>query len=374
MKIAMHVQAAVTQQAGIGRYTRELATHLIDLGGDELQLRLDYFDFRGEARIPASLQHHEGLHPLRWFPGGILQKAWNHLGFPPYDWLHGSADIYHFPNFLAAPCQSGKRVVSIHDLSFMRFPQYTEPKNLRNLKRGIERTVKQADAIITISHFSAREIAMFLQVPENRIFTTHLGVAESFTKPAAEDSAKFRTRNAITKPYLLAVGTIEPRKNLPFLIKLYEQMHDYDGDLLIAGGLGWRYEPILQCIEQSTRSKQIRRIGYLPEEELPALYANADALLMPSFYEGFGLPPLEAMACETPVIASSGGSLQEVLQDGAIVHNHYEMDVWRESIYRILSNQTHRKECVRRGLAVAQQYTWAKTAAQTLDVYRNVLQ
>ncbi len=374
MKIALHLQPAVTQQAGIGRYTRELATHLLPLLDDETKLRLDFFDFRREARIPPALQHHQDIHPMRWIPGGLIQKAWNHLSFPPYDWVHGRADVYHFTNFLAAPCKTGKRVVSIHDLSFIRFPQYTEPKNLQYLKKGIYRTASQADAIITISHFSAKEIATFLSVPEERIFTTHLGVSESFQKPSPKHIEEFRMRNSIIRPYLLTVGTVEPRKNLTFLIELFEQMTNYDGDLLIAGGLGWRYEPILQRIQASPRAKNIRRIGYIPDEDLPALYANADAFLLPSFYEGFGLPPLEAMACETPVIASSGGSLREVLQDGAIVLDCYDIDLWREAVTNILSNNSARNDLIQRGSRVASQYTWAQTAAQTLDVYRNISQ
>ena len=373
MKIALHLQPAVTQLAGIGRYTRELATHLLPLLDDTTKLRLDYFDFRREARIPESLQQHRDLHPVRWIPGGIIQKTWNHMGFPPYDWIHGRADVYHFPNFLAAPCKHGKSVVTIHDLSFIRFPQYTEPRNLQYLKAGIQRTAQQAHAIITISHFSAKEIATFLAVPEDRIFTTHLGVAEAFKKTSAKSIEQFRTRNEINRPYLLTVGTVEPRKNIPFLIDLYEQMTDYDGDLLIAGGLGWRYEPILKRIQDSPRAKQIRRIGYIPDEDLPALYANADAFLLPSFYEGFGLPPLEAMACETPVIASSGGSLREVLQDGAIVLDHYDMDLWRDAIAQILSDQAACHDLIQRGIKVASQYTWTRTAAQTLAVYRNIL-
>ncbi len=374
MKIALNLQPAVTQQAGIGRYTRELATHLLPLLGDETKLRLDFFDFRRDAKIPAALQKHAGLHPVRWIPGGIVQKAWNHLSFPPYDWLHGRADLYHFTNFLAAPCNTGKRVASIHDLSFIRFPQYTEPKNLRYLKKGIQRTASQADAIITISHFSAKEITTFLEIPEDRIFTTHLGVAPCFTKPTPKEIDLFRSRNGITRPYLLTVGTVEPRKNIPFLISLYEHMQDYEGDLLIAGGLGWRYEPILKRMQESPRAKQIRRIGYMPEEDLPALYASADAFLLPSFYEGFGLPPLEAMACQTPVIASSGGSLREVLQDGAIVLDHYDLDLWSEMLTKILGDKTARNDLIERGMRTASQYTWTKTAQQTLELYRKITQ
>jgi glycosyltransferase involved in cell wall biosynthesis len=373
MKIALDLQAAVTQQAGIGRYTRELATHLLPLLDADTQLRLDYFDFRREAVIPQALKGYPGLHPVRWVPGSLMQKAWNHLAFPPYDCIHGAADIFHFPNFLAPPKKAGKTVATIHDLSFMRYPQFTEPRNLRNLTRGMQHTLQQADAILTISRFSAQEIATFLAVPPEKIYPIHLGINQAFKPPPPAGVDNFKTRNGIYRPYILTVGTIEPRKNLGFLIELLEQLQEYDGDLILAGGLGWHYEPILARIEQSPCKKQIRRIGYIPDQELPLLYAGADAFLLPSFYEGFGFPPLEAMACGTPVIASTGGSLREVLQDGAICHDHYDPKAWLQSLEIVLSDKLLREDLIRRGHRVAKQYTWEHTARKTLDVYRTVL-
>ncbi|MFU8779482.1 MAG: glycosyltransferase family 4 protein [Kiritimatiellia bacterium] len=373
MKIALTLQPAVTQQAGIGRYTRELAAHLLPILDPDTQLRLDFFDFRRKAMVPEALQTHNGLHPVRWIPGNVIEKLWNHISFPPYDCIHGTADLVHYTNFLAAPQRKGKAVVSIHDLSFMRFPQYTEARNLRNLKRGILQTAKRADAVITISRFSASEIATFLDIPPAKIHPIHLGISTAFKRPDDAEIQKFRSRNGIERPYLLTVGTLEPRKNLKFLIHLFEHLKDYDGDLLLAGGLGWHYESILEQIQQSPRTKQIRRIGFVPDADLPALYAGADAFLLPSFYEGFGFPPIEAMACETPVVASTGGSLAEVLQDGAILHNHYELDAWGQSILSVIADQPARQERIRRGKTVANQYTWQKTAAETLAVYRKLL-
>jgi glycosyltransferase involved in cell wall biosynthesis len=373
MKLALTLQPAVTQQAGIGRYTRELATHLIPLLDPNTQLRLDYFDFRRKAAIPEALQSHKGLHPVRWIPGNVAEKMWHKLSFPPYECIHGKADLVHYTNFLAAPQRKGKSVVTIHDLSFMRFPQYTETRNLQNLTRGIQTTARRADAIITVSRFSASEVATFLNVPQAKIHPTHLGIAGTFQRPCETDIETFRTRNGLIRPYILTVGTIEPRKNLKFLIRLFEHLKDYDGDLIIAGGLGWHYEPILEQLQKSPRAKQIRRIGFISDGDLPALYAGADAFLLTSFYEGFGLPPLEAMACRTPVVSSSGGSLAEVLQSGAIVHDHYDLEAWATSVMSVITDLAIRQQQVESGIKVVKQYTWQKTAEQTLHVYRDVL-
>lgn len=373
MKFALNIQPAVTQQAGIGRYTRELATNLASLTTEDESLRLDYFDFKRQASIAKSLNENAALNPVRWIPGSIIQKSWNHLGFPPYEWLYGNADLFHFTNFVAPPTKKGKTLVSIHDLSFMRYPQYTEPKNLKHLSTQIHRTAARADGIITISEFSATEIETFLHVPREKIFPIHLGVAPEFTRPSEKAIAQFCTRQALSKPYLLTVGTIEPRKNIPFLVDLFENMHEYEGDLIIAGGLGWRYESILSRIEESSQKARIRRIGYMPDNELPFLYAAADAFILPSFYEGFGLPPLEAMACETPVVASSGGSLKEVLGDGAIVNEHYDTQIWKSSILSLLHDESKKNALIEKGKSQSKKYSWSQTASRTMNVYRKQL-
>lgn len=371
MKVVIDMQAAVTQKAGVGRYARELAEHLAAIMPTD-ELVLSCFDFKRNAEVPAI--PNAQFQPCRWIPGRAIQGAWNKLRFPPFNWLTGRADLYHFPNFIIPPLSTGKAVVTIHDLSFIRYPQFAEHRNILYLNRHIHKTAARADAIITISHFSAQEICTYLKVPAERVFPIHLGIDPRFRRPAPDSLKSTLATLNLNRPYLLTVGTVEPRKNIPHLVRVFEAMQDFDGDLVIAGGNGWKMESILERIRTSPRAASIKLIGYTGDDTLPALYAGAEVFLLPSFYEGFGFPPVEAMACGTPVVSSTGGSLSEVLGDGAVLLNHFEIDGWTEAIRQVLGDSEFRQALVVRGHAKAASYTWQTTAQKTLDVFRQVVQ
>lgn len=371
MKFAIDIQSAVTQKAGVGRYTRELAENIAAAISPPDRLALAYFDFRHHS-VAFPVPNAE-FHPVRWIPGRIAQLAWRSLRFPPYDLLAGRADLFHFPNFIIPPLRRGKAVVTIHDLAFMRYPQFAENRNVHYLLRNIQHTAERADAVITVSRFGAQEVAIYLQVPPERVFPVYHGIDARFRRPG--DALCRQTLDALGlhRPYLLTVGTIEPRKNIPHLIRVFETLKDFDGDLVIAGGKGWKFEPILERIRRSPRADAIKCIGFADDDILPALYAGATVFLLASFYEGFGFPPVEAMACGTPVVSSTGGSLGEVLGDGAALLDHYELDGWTEAIRRVIHDTEYRQGLIGRGTRRAAGYTWKEAARQTLDVYRQVI-
>ncbi len=367
MKICMDIQPALGQRAGVGRYTRSLAEHLAAYRGSD-SLLLFYFDFHRQG-MSFNVQGAEEK-SVRWCPGRFMQKSWNLLQFPPFDLLAGRADLYHFPNFIIPPLRRGRAVVTIHDVSFLAFPQFAESRNLEWLTSRIHDTVRRADAIITDSSFSADEIASRLHTDRSRIFPVHLGLAAHFT-PALPDAVdRLRRMTGLDRPYLLAVGTIEPRKNIEFLVSAFEQATDFDGCLVLAGMKGWKCSSIFQRIESSPRAGDIRYIEYVPDADLPALYSGAEIFLFPSLYEGFGLPPLEAMACGTPVIASSAASLPEVLGDAALLLPVNSSGDWASAIIRLLGDNDTRQRLSREGRARAALYTWSETARRTWEVYR----
>ncbi len=369
MKVCIDIQSAVTQRAGVGRYTREIVQHLASAAPDDRFL-LPYFDFRNDAS-PIDVPNAE-MRPIRWCPGRIAQLAWKTIQWPPYDMFSGNADVYHFPNFIIPPLRNKKSVVTIHDMSFVPYPHFAEGRNVRYLNAHIKNTVKRADAIITVSHFSAREICTYLGVPEERVFAIHHGISDTFARPGEEETARVLTECKLDRPYLLTVGTIEPRKNIPLLIDIFEKLEDFDGDLVIAGGLGWKYEPIMERIKNSPRAESIRCPGYTADEQLPALYAGASAFMVTSYYEGFGFPPVEAMACGTPVISSTGGSLAEVLGEGAVLVDSTSSEAWLDPVRKVLGDSSFREELITRGFKKAAGYRWAQAAAKTMDVYRQV--
>lgn len=372
MKICLDYQPAVTQGAGIGRYTRVLVKELLKrkLPGDELCLF--YLDFFRRAKVDVD---GASVKPSRLMPGAVMQRLWRMCGFPPFDMLSGRADVFHFTNFLRPPLRRGRSVVTIFDMSFERFPQFAEAKNLRNLRRGIKETVKKADAIITISKFSSNEIAELLPDAVGKLYPIPLGISADFQRVSDEEIVRMRERTGLKRPYILAVGTIEPRKNLKFLVDVFERMGSdsaLDGvDLVIAGMPGWRCDDILARFTDSSRADRIHYMRYVPDGMLMALYSGAAAFVVPSHYEGFGFPPLEAMACGTPVVSSNGGSLPEVLGEAAIVNTDFDEVNWLKSIDRAVNDSAAREQLIAAGVKQASQYRWERTAIETWQVYRD---
>ncbi len=182
-----------------------------------------------------------------------------------------------------------------------------------------------------------------------------------------------RRRLGIERPYILTVGTIEPRKNLPFLVETFERMSGTEVDLVIAGMPGWKCEPILARFRESGRANRIHYVDYVPDGALAALYSGAELFVVPSHYEGFGFPPLESMACGTPVLSSDGGSLPEVLGEGAVILKGFDADEWADEIRKILEDTRRRHDCIQSGIRQAGRYRWENTARQTWDVYRGMM-
>jgi glycosyltransferase involved in cell wall biosynthesis len=366
----MDIQPAVSQRAGIGRYVAELVANLPPQ--EDIDFDLFYLDFKGKAVPPAA----PGCNLKRFslFPGRFIQQAWKRIGWPRFDSLSGAADLFHFTNFIIPPLSpASKAVVSIHDISFLLHPEFAETKNLDYLSDRIHDTAKRAEAIITISKQSADDIHERLNIPRERIFPIYLGVADEF-KASGEDQVQ-ATRKSLSlgKPYMLMVGTFEPRKNIPFAVKLLEEMSFFDGDLVIVGQKGWKNDSIFDVINASPCSERIKTFTALPDSQLVDLYSAAECLLMTSHYEGFGFPPVEAMACATPVLSSSGGSLKEVCGDAALVLDNYDMSDWLEKAQSILTDTELRADLVKKGLARAAEFTWKQTAIDHVDAYRKVL-
>jgi glycosyltransferase involved in cell wall biosynthesis len=367
MRIGIDLQTVIVRPTGVGRYVSSLVRALAGLAGEE-RYRLFYFDFkrRGSALGVADPRFEE--RPIRCVPGRVYHALAHALGAPDISLLAGRCDLYHFPNFIIPPCRRGKAVVTVHDLSFVRFPQYAEEGNLRRLRRRFDETLRRADAVITVSDFSRRELAELCGVPPEKVAVTRHGASIRPPTPPARPAAF---------PYFLFVGTVEPRKNLETLLDAWRILKGREGArwthrLLVVGRHGWRCTPA----EEQARARGVEAgvtvLDYVRDDELPGLYGSAEALVFPSRYEGFGLPPLEAMACGTPVIASTAPAIPEVVGDAALLCDPDDAAGFAEAMRRVRDDPALRADLSMRGRARAAQFTWERTAAETLALYRRL--
>ena len=369
VRVCLDIQAGVAQRAGVGRYTKSLVEHLAPLAGPD-ELRLFHFNFR--RRSDAFPAPGATWRTVRWCPGRFAQQAWKRFQWPPFDWFSGPADVFHFPNFIIPPLHRGKAVVTIHDLAFLQFPETTEDRNRAFLEARIADTAARADAIIAVSECIAREIRTTLGVPQSRVAAIHSGLFLPVGAPSATDVQETKSALGLDRPYLLTVGTLEPRKNIPFLVEVFEHVKGFDGELVIAGRLGWKVEPILERIRASPAAARIRHLPDVDDRNLRGLYAGAELFVFPSLYEGFGFTPLEAMACGAPVLSSTGGSLPEVLGDAAELAEGFQADAWAYRIAALLNHAERRQILRDRGFRQATRYSWAEAARRTWEVYRSV--
>ena len=274
---------------------------------------------------------------------------------------------------MARPVRRGRTVLSIHDMSFERFPEFAEARNRAYLHANVARSVARADLIVTDSEFSRREIEELLPEARGRVRTTLLGISPDFRPAPGAAVAEVRAKLGLSRPFLLDVGTIEPRKNLPFLVDFWEALAPEGVDLVVAGAPGWRCEPIFARFAEAGRRHpgRFHYVRYVPDGLLEALYTAASLFAIPSHYEGFGFPPLEAMACGTPVLSSDGGSLPEVLGDAARIVPGFEKDAWADAALALLREDPDARAArSAAGRAHAARYTWERCARETLAVYR----
>lgn len=283
--------------------------------------------------------------------------------------------ILHGPNYLLAP-HAGPSVVTIHDLSFIHYPEYHPRERLCLLERELPRTLRQATHILTDTEFVRREIIQILGVPGDRVSVAHLGVDPSF-----QPLSPLQTRQALRDlrlehgAYLLCVATLEPRKNLTRLITAYSRLSARlrtAFPLVLAGTGGWLTQDLESLIQPLERSGTVRRLGYVPEAQLPSLFAGAAGLAMPSFYEGFGLPVLEAMACGVPVLTSNRSSLPEVAGDAALLVDPEDEDAMGQGLNRLLADDDFRRQARERGPLQAGRFTWSGCITQTVQIYHRI--
>lgn len=285
-------------------------------------------------------------------------------------------DLYHEPNFLAYKCNL-PTIITVHDLSWIRFPEVHPPSRVREMNRFFERGIKRANHIITDAEYIRQEFIQQFNYPADRITAIPLGVNKSFAPHSPEETRATLIKHDLAYGnYILAVGTLEPRKNLivaidAFLLlpKVLRQKYP----LVIAGSKGWLLGELEKKLNPLIQSGEVKLLGYVPQDELPHIIAGALTLIFPSIYEGFGLPPLEAMACGVPVIASNNSSIPEVVDDTGILLNSNDTQGFSEAMKSLIEDPILRATLSQKALERSKKFTWEQCALSTLEVYKKVL-
>ena len=381
MRIGIDYTAAVRQGAGIGRYTRELVRALAKL--DQAN---DYvlFAAAGGQRLvdtgwPPSFQMHSV--PLS---DRTLAILWHRLHLPLWvELATGPVDIFHSPDFVLPPVRRARTMLTVHDLSFIRYPQCADANLRAYLNKVVPRSVHRADLVLADSQNTKDDLAELLGVASDKIEVVYPGVEERF-RPI-EDKAtleEVRKRYNLPPRFILGLGTLQPRKNFARLIEAFADLRSFDIAqdrfaicnlrLVIVGGKGWLYEDIFAAVERLGLGEKVVFPGFIADEDLPALYNLADLFVFPSLYEGFGLPPLEAMACGTPVITSDTSSLPEVVGEAGLMVEATDVAALAEAMKRVLGDNALREGMITKGLEQAGKFTWEKAAAKLLSLYETL--
>ncbi len=354
---------AATQTAGVGRYARELLRSLVST---QVEHRYTLLMTASEDQAAGLL---DVLPPGAWreaqrVPGGVsaMNEVWQRVQIPiRLNRYTRDVDVMHFPDFVIPPVE-GPSVVTIHDLSFVMHPEYAEPSLARYLKKAVPSAIERASAIIAVSASTAFDIVETFPDSRDRIFAIPNGVSVPATIPEKQTS---------DRPRILMVGTIEPRKNhLGLLAAMKLVWHKLpEAELVIAGREGWQAAQIVEAIAIAGSDGQVNWIREPSDAKLVQLYANADVVVCPSHYEGFGLPILEAMAFGIPVIANDTPALRETGGDVALYTLSVDAEQLADCILSLLQNASLQAELSVRGRHRAEQFSWDQTARKTVRAY-----
>jgi glycosyltransferase involved in cell wall biosynthesis len=376
MRIAFNASSLLSPLTGIGQYSRHLALGLAahnDIDVDFLYGAVWSKEVR-ETPLPGPASMLPWMR--RYVPFSYeLRRAVQSFQFS-LQHKKQDFDIYHEPNILPLPFDAST-VVTVHDLSWIRFPETHPIERVRAMDKYFQRGIDSASLILTDSEFVKQELMEVFGVQPERIRPVLLGV-EALFHPRSADQTRtvLDAHGLLHNQYLLTVGTLEPRKNLTVAIRAFMQLPARlrkRFPLVLVGMKGWNNSALELQMAPLVASGEIRLPGYLPREDLATIIAGATTLIYPSIYEGFGLPPLEAMACGVPVIVSDVSSLPEVVGDTGLLIDPQDVDGLASAIKSLVNDPQIRQELSQKALQRSAMFTWARCVEETIDAYRSVL-
>ncbi len=363
---------------GAGRYIINLVRNLLEIDNKNTYVLTGRYTSTEYLEIAYNLKKDFENNKIELKFYGTPQKKldlWNRLKFPPIEFLGFKADILHCPDYLIPPTLNKNIVLTIHDLAFVRFPQFNFDWFIKKYTIEVKRNAKRAKKIIADSQSTKNDIVNFFNINPSKVSVVHLAADAFFRKlPSKEKRKGVLKKYNIDKKYILSVGTIEPRKNFTTLIKAFniakKRNAGFGYKLVIAGRTGWKSEATYTEREASPYKDDILFIGKVSDEDLLQIYNQAELFVFPSVFEGFGLPVPEAMSCGLPVISSNCSSLKEIAGNAGILVTPNDYKEISKQISDILKNEKLKEELKKKSLIQAKKFTWTKTAEKTLDIYK----
>lgn len=365
MKIGIDARLPYYRMGGISQYVLHLLSALAEL--DETN-QYTVFHSRKDQKTYVPGRRNFSRRDL-WTP---CHHKWERTALA-VELMPHRLEVIHSPDFIPPSFGAKRRVITVHDLNFVFFPQFLTEDSLRYYHGQIAWAVKQADRISADSEATRQDLIEQLGVQAEKITTVHLAANPLYARPCSPANVRETLqRHNLPEGYILCVGTLEPRKNIPALAHAYAQLlrsGAVDVPLVLVGGKGWKYEEVFDTIRELRLEKQVKHLSGIEDAELAQLYHAAGVLVTPSFYEGFGLPALEAMHCGCPIVVSNRGSLAEVAGDAGILLEPEDIDGWSSAILKVLEDSEFRERMIAAGYAQAEKFTWSNAARKTLALY-----
>lgn len=351
-------------KTGVGRFCEGALGALANAG--ELDVDAFAVTWRRRHRLPPLVPAGIGVRQ-RAMPARPLHLAWAHLPVPAVEWFVGPADVVHGTNYVVPPTRRAARIVTVHDLTMVRYPELCDRSSL-GFPGMVRRAVSDGAWVHTPSQFVADEVVAEFGVAPERVRVVYHGVPPV---SAASSTALDRSLPPGTSRYVLAIGTIEPRKDYPGLVRAFSGVVEAHSDvaLVIAGAEGWGAHGFHEALEASRCRDRVMQLGFVDDDALGGWLGGAEVLAFPSVYEGFGFPPLEAMAAGVPVVAMAVGAVPEVVGDGAVLVGPGDVDGLTEALVSVLSDADRRSALIDKGRRRAARFTWEECGSGLAELY-----
>jgi len=383
VKIAIDISPLATRKrTGIPNYIFNLCQNLpiVDENNKYLLFgaSFGYYQSLQAATKEMRISKHPNMSArISRVPRAALRLMWKYVHVPSAESLvRQKITVLHGTDRITAPPKKAKIVVTVFDLTPIKHPTYHTKGMISRYISDFPHLLKNADKVIAISNCTKNDIIEHFDIAEERVQVTPLAANDDYKQISDKHAIdKIKGIYDIDKDYILFVGTLEPRKNLVNLLKAYSILPDYlkrDYALVLCGKKGWYYEEIFETVRELKLENKVIFTGYVPDEYIPLLMNGAAVFVYPSFYEGFGLPPLEAMACGTPVISTNVSSIPEVVGDAGILVSPTDVEELSDAMLRVLDNETLKAQLSEKGLKQASKFSWRATAEKTMEVYNEV--